>query len=59
MLINKKAVKLYLQEKGKDTSESVYPALERKVAGILDKAAKASNKFKRIEDRDILIIAHF
>lgn len=53
MLINKKAVKLYLQEKGKDTSESVYPALDKKVAEILDKAAKASMTFKRVEARDI------
>ena len=59
MLINKKAVKLYLQEKGKDTAEGVYQALDKKVAEILDRAAKASNKFKRIEDRDILIIDHF
>ena len=59
MLINKRAVKLYLQEKGKDTSESVYPALEGKVKKILDKAVKASNRFKRIEDRDIIIVDHF
>lgn len=56
MLINKKAVKQYLQEKGKDTSESVYPALEGKVREILDRAAKASNKFKRVEAKDIIIL---
>lgn len=59
MLINKKAVKLYLQEKGKDTSEDVYQVLDKKVAEILDKAAKASNKFKRIGAEDIAIIRHF
>ena len=59
MLINKKAVKLYLQEKGKDTSESVYQVLDKKVAEILDKATRASNKFKRIEAEDIAIITHF
>jgi len=59
MLINKKAVKLYLQEKGKETSNSAYSALDKKVTEILDKAIKASNKFKRIEDRDIIIIDHF
>ena len=53
MLINKKAEKLYLQEKGKDTSESVYPALDKKVTEILDKATKASMNFKRVEARDI------
>lgn len=55
MLINKKAVKLYLQGKDKATSESVYPALEGRVREILNKAAKASNKFKRVEARDIII----
>jgi len=59
MLINKRAVKLYLQQKGKDTSEGVYQALDKKVAEILDKAAKASNKFKRVEVDDIAIISHF
>ena len=55
MLINKRAVKLYLQQKGKDTSEGVYQVLDKKVAEILDKAAKASNNFKRVEARDIII----
>ena len=59
MLINKRAIKLYLQEKGKDTSESVYQALDKKVTEILDKAIKASNKFKRVEAEDIAIITHF
>ena len=55
MLINKKAVKIYLKGKGKNVSESTYPALEGKVRGILDRAAKASSKFKRVEARDIII----
>ena len=59
MLINKRAIKLYLQEKGKDTSESVYQALDKKVTEILDRAVKASNNFKRVEGKDIIIITHF
>lgn len=53
MLLNRKAVKLYAHDLGKQINGDAMPALDRAVARILDEAARLSRGPHRIRAFEI------
>ena len=54
MLINQKAVKQYVKDKGKQTTPQFLAVLNMKVLTILQRAIKNANHHKRLTEAELL-----